>query len=68
MIVFELKAKNDVNDLHIFQNLSDDILIHLIKNDPDSLISIIKNMKRTLEVGGQFRETEIVVTDMNVYI
>jgi hypothetical protein len=68
MITFELKAKCDLNNLHIFQNLSDDILIHLIKNDPDSLINIIKNMKRTLEVGGQFRETEIEVTDRNIYV
>ena len=68
MITFELKAKDDYRNLHIFQNLSSGTLIHLIENDPASLINIIKKMERSLNPGGSYQHTEIIVTDPNVYI
>ena len=66
MITFELKAKDDNVNLHIFQNMSSGMLIHLIENDPSSLVDIIKKMERALKPGGN--NNEIEVTDLNVYI
>lgn len=68
MITFELKAKDECTNMHIFQNMSSDMLIHLIKNDSTSLVNIIKKMERSLNPGGTHLYNEIIVTDPNVYI
>lgn len=68
MITFELKAKDDYTNMHIFQNMTSDMLIHLIENDPASLVNIIKQMERSLNPGGSHLYNEIIVTDPNVYI